>query len=61
MTHDDRIYSLTLTWVCVVAAVVFAIVAVRGWRKRPWTDHTKRAMFGAVGLAVMAACFTIVR
>jgi hypothetical protein len=59
MSPDDRIYSLVLTWVCVVAAVVFASVAFRGIGKRPWTDQTKRAILGAVGLAVLAAWFTV--
>jgi hypothetical protein len=59
MSPGDRINFLILTWVGVVGAVAFAIVAIRGWGKRPWTDHTKRAIFGAVGLAVLAAWFTI--
>jgi len=59
VSPDDRIYFLILTWVGVVAAVVFAIVAVRGMGKRPRTDQTKRAIFGAVALAALAAWFTI--
>jgi hypothetical protein len=59
MSPDDRINFLVLTWIGVVAAAVFIIVAVRGLGKRPWTDHTKRAIFGAVGLAVLAAWLTV--
>jgi hypothetical protein len=59
MSPDNRIYFLILTWVSVVAAVAFAIVAIRGWGKRPWTDHTKRAIYGAVSLAGLAAWLTI--
>jgi hypothetical protein len=60
MSPDNRIFLLIMIWVGVVAAVAFAIVAIRGWGKRPWTDHTKRAIYGAVSLGALAAWFTII-
>jgi hypothetical protein len=47
MSTGDRIYFVLLTRIGIVGAVVFAIDAGRGLRKRPWTEQTKRAMFGA--------------
>jgi hypothetical protein len=59
MSPDDRIYWLVLTWVSVVAAVVYAIVVARRWRQRPWTVRTHRTMASAVVLALLAGWFTI--
>ncbi len=59
MTQDDRLNFLILTAVCVAAAVVAAVVAVRGFRERPWTDQTKRAMFGATILTALAILGTV--
>jgi hypothetical protein len=57
MSPDNRIFLLIMIWVGVVAAVASAIVAIRGWGKRPWTDHTKRAIYGVMSLGALAAWF----
>jgi hypothetical protein len=59
MSHDDRIYVLIVTWVCLVAAVVYAIVVISRWRQRPWTLLTRRAMVAAVLLPAFAVLLTI--
>jgi phosphatidylserine synthase len=59
MSHDDRIYVLIVTWVSVVAAVVYAILVISRWRQRPWTGLTRRAMVAAVMLPVLAVWLTI--
>jgi hypothetical protein len=59
VSHDDRIYWLVLTWVCVIAAVVYAILVITRWRQRPFTGLTRRALVGAVLLPLLALWITI--
>ena len=59
MSPDDRIYWLVLTWVGVVAGVVYAVVVISRWHQRPWRGLTRRALVAAVLLPAFSLWLTI--